>query len=1101
MSAPVLSEPAQLCDLLGLPFTAEQLAAATAPLGPGLVVAGAGSGKTSVMAARVVWLVGSGQVAPEQVLGLTFTNKAATELTHRIRTALADAGLAGPGVGQAGGPDAQPSSESGAPTGEPVVSTYHAFAGRLVADYGLRVGVEPHARLLADATRFQLAARVLRRYPGPVRHLTTGVSYLVGDLISLEAEMSEHLVTPDDVLAWDAGWIAQLEKACAGYEGFKNVKTHCDALTKMAGAARKRQELSELVRAYRAAKRELDALDFGDQVATAALLAETVPEVGVAERAAASVVLLDEYQDTSVAQRRMLVGLFGGGHPVTAVGDPCQAIYGWRGASVSNLECFPTHFPESGGTPASTYELGVNMRSGGRLLTLANRVAEALRLRHPVVTLRAPAEKAELGDTLVALHETWAQEAEWVAKQVRAQVDAGTAPGECAVLVRARRDFGDLHAALVQEGLPVEVVGLGGLLAMPEVADLVATLELIDDPTANAAVLRLLTGPRWRLGARDLAALGRRAQRLLTVPADEVDLPDVATPAENEGPDPDAALEEAVAGVDPCDVVALIDAVDRPGAALSPEATRRVQQLSAELRLLRRSRDEPLLDLMHRVIDLTGLGVELAASPEAVAGRRAETLAAFLDVAAEFADLDGGASLTSFLAFLGAAEEHDRGLDAVTPSGSDAVQLLTAHRAKGLEWDVVVCPDLTRSVFPVTANRDRWTSTAASLPSPLRGDADDQPGLLGLDKDGVKAYEAACYEHLEREERRLAYVAFTRARKVLIGSSHWWGPTQRKPRGPSPFLDELRDHALAGAGEVAMWAEPPVEESNPWLVERPDYTWPAPYDEESYRRRESASTAVRERIAALREGTDVAAAAAATSGSSPAALTPVERDELARLDVEMELLLAEERRARHPDRTVPLPAALSTSQLLRLSTDPAGLARDLARPMPRPPAPAARRGTRFHAWVETLFEQRPLLGPDELPGAEDDALGDSSDLATLQAAFLASPYAERRPHAVEAPFALPLADRVLRGRIDAVYDLGAGRWEVVDWKTGREDADPLQLAVYRLAWARLVGVEVEQVDAAFLYVATNRVVRHDNLPGEAELAALLAGVRPEGSLP
>ena len=115
---------------------------------------------------------------------------------------------------------------------------------------------------------------------------------------------------------------------------------------------------------------------------------------------------------------------------------------------------------------------------------------------------------------------------------------------------------------------------------------------------------------------------------------------------------------------------------------------------------LREHRDEPLLDLAHRVIEVTGLDVELSASPEGLAARRRESLSAFLDVVAEFTDLDGESSLSAFLAFLRAADVHERGLDTVAPSGSDAVQLMTVHRAKGLEWDVVICPDLTERVFP-----------------------------------------------------------------------------------------------------------------------------------------------------------------------------------------------------------------------------------------------------------------------------------------------------------------------------------------------------------------------------------------------------------------
>ena len=203
----------------------------------------------------------------------------------------------------------------------------------------------------------------------------------------------------------------------------------------------------------------------------------------------------------------MLAALFAGGHPVTAVGDPCQAIYGWRGASVSNLDGFPTHFPRADGSPAATYSLAVNQRSGGRLLHLANRLTTAVRARHRVVELQPPPGREDLGDTVLALHETYPQELAWLAGRIAGLVEGGVAPGECAVLVRVRSDFPALRDALTAAGLPVEVVGLGGLLALPEIRDLVSVLQVMADPTANAVLVRLLSGPRWRLGLRDIAAL------------------------------------------------------------------------------------------------------------------------------------------------------------------------------------------------------------------------------------------------------------------------------------------------------------------------------------------------------------------------------------------------------------------------------------------------------------------------------------------------------------------------------------------------------------------------------------------------------------------
>src|SRR4051794_8842738 len=425
-----INRPDQLKELLGIPFTLEQTACITAPPAPQVIVAGAGSGKTTVMAARVVWLVGTGQVAPEQVLGLTFTNKAAGELAERVRKALIKAGVTDPDT-----------IDPDNPPGEPVISTYHAFAGRLLTDHGLRIGLEPTSRLLADATRYQLAARVLREAPGPYPALTRSFADLVGDLLTLDAELAEHLVAPEDLRAHDAELLRSLQGAKL---------TNAD-LRKVPEAAAARRELAELVGRYRAAKRERDLLDFGDQIALSARLAGA-PEVGRILRDEFRVVLLDEYQDTSVAQRVLLAGLFGGGtgHPVTAVGDPCQAIYGWRGASVANLDDFPEHFPARDGSPARRYSLSENRRSGGRLLDFANTLAAPLRARHEGVEALRPAPGAERdGVVRCALLPTQEAETGWLADSIRHLVHTGTPPGEIAVLCRTAGHFADIHAALV----------------------------------------------------------------------------------------------------------------------------------------------------------------------------------------------------------------------------------------------------------------------------------------------------------------------------------------------------------------------------------------------------------------------------------------------------------------------------------------------------------------------------------------------------------------------------------------------------------------------------------------------------------------------------
>ncbi|MFC8036322.1 UvrD-helicase domain-containing protein [Streptomyces griseoincarnatus] len=1171
-----ISRPDQLKELLGIPFTPEQTACIIAPPAPQVIVAGAGSGKTTVMAARVVWLVGTGQVAPEQVLGLTFTNKAAGELTERVRTALIKAGVTDPDPLPS--PGHHPSttalrtgpspSDPDNPPGEPVISTYHAFAGRLLTDHGLRIGLEPTSRLLADATRYQLAARVLREAPGLYPALTRSFPDLVGDLLTLDAELSEHLVRPEDVRAHDAELLRALE----------NAKLSNADLRKVPEAAAARRELAELVQRYRRAKRERDLFDFGDQIALSARLAG-LPEVGRVLRDEFRVVLLDEYQDTSVAQRVLLSGLFGGGtgHPVTAVGDPCQAIYGWRGASVANLDDFPEHFPHADGRPATRQSLSENRRSGGRLLDLANGLAEPLRAMHAGVEALRPAPGAERdGIVRCALLRTHAEEIDWLADSIAHLVNTGKAPGEIAVLCRTATDFGEIQAALVARDVPVEVVGLSGLLHLPEIADLVAVCEVLQDPGANASLVRLLTGPRWRIGPRDLALLGRRARRLVSHA--RVDGDD----------DPDRRLAEAVEGVDPAEVISLADALDTfletplegggddDGLPFSPDARVRFARLAAELRDLRRSLSDPLMDVLHRVLAVTGLEVELSASPHALAARRRETLSNFLDVAASFASGDNEATLLAFLGFLRTAAQYEKGLDNALPGGENTVKVLTAHKSKGLEWDVVAVPGLVTGAFPSDRGREKWTAQGKVLPHALRGDADTLPDVPSWDSRGLKAFHEAMKEHQHTEELRLGYVTFTRPRSLLLGSGHWWGPSQKKPRGPSEFLLALHDHCAAGHGEIEAWAEEPEEdEENPALRQAGDVqAWPLPLDDAALARRRAAAATVLAHLDRLAADPHGAAAvhdpgahddpdwppppddeepypedhaddpypqepgavdaadwdslpterpvvphqATAPDESAPsrpdlpapaeAPLTPEEARTVASWDRDLDALTGELLRARDTVTEVRLPASLTASQLLRLADDPDGFARELARPMPRPPQPAARRGTRFHAWVEARFEELtlPMLDPDELPGA-DAEIADERDLEELKEAFERTEYAHRTPYRVEAPFQLSIAGRVVRGRIDAVYrhegaeDGDAVTYEIVDWKTGRgRTADPLQLAVYRLAWAEQQGVPLESVTAAFLYVRTGEVVRPERLPGRAELERLLLD-EPDAEIP
>jgi DNA helicase-2/ATP-dependent DNA helicase PcrA len=1067
-----IRSPADLRSVMRADYdvSEQQWAAISAPLEPAVVVAGAGSGKTSLMAARVVYLVVTGQVTPDQVLGLTFTTKAAGELRSRIRDALDAAGFARGGVA------GRVTEDGEEEVLEPMVATYHAYAASLLTEHGLRIGHEPDTRVIADAARYQLAGRVIDRYTRPVQALSDSPPHVIQWLLSLDGAMAEHLVEIDDVRAFDQRESELFAAQLTGGDRDKVVESFA-----------KRGELLGLVEHYRRQKRDLGLMDFSDQIALAARLAAEHPMVGELEREKYPIVLLDEYQDTSVAQALMLSRLFSGpdattgrGHAVSAVGDPNQAIYGWRGASVSNILRFGEDFPGPATGPREqsvpTYPLTVNRRSDTRILDVANLLARPLLDGFAQVQPLEPG-RDDPGEVQVAVHETYADELVWLAERVhethRADPDSGWR--EIGVLVRDNAHAADVFDALTSRGIPVEIVGLKGLLRLPEVAEVLATLTLVHDLSANSELIALLTGPRWAIGPRDLALLGQRARAL----AD-------ARPGRAEPGTLDEDLARAVGGTDPTEVVSLTDALDDPGELPYSAAGRaRFALLSAELRQLRSHASESLLELVRRIIDTCGIDVELASSVSDAARARRENLDLFVKAVAEFQAVDGAVTLPSLLAWL-EAELDGEGLDVATPTPADSVKLLTVHRAKGLEWDSVFIVGACEGRFPHTTSRGIWPTRQEFLPTPLRGDERDLPTLSGHDAAALKAFRERTKQHEATEELRLGYVAFTRARHALVVSSYLWKEDRKTPLGPSPYQVLVCDLLGDWGEQPHSWRDkPPRGALNP-LAERVRETpWPVTEQTAEALRRLDAA----ERVLALLD-----------SGPEADQAEPPEPDlvhaaAVGDWDDTLERLLAEARREQSPMVEVPLPPSLSATALARLRDDPDVFAAELARPMPRQPAPSARLGTRFHEWVERRLGQPDLIDPDELPGRADAEIDDYADLRALIAAFEQGPFGHRQPHLTEAPFALVLGGQVVRGRIDAIYRDGdqADRWLVVDWKTARaETADPLQLAIYRIAWADLAGVPVERVRAAFYYVRSGHLDEPADLPDRTALERLVS---------
>ena len=1105
--------------------TEEQRAIIEAPLEPVLVVAGAGSGKTETMAARVVYLVANGLVEPDQVLGLTFTRKAAGELRERVTVRLRHLDRVLPG---------SVTAQGALDLVRPTISTYNSYAASLVGDHVLRIGIEPGARVLGEAAQWQLASDVVEHW-GEDLATDAAVSTVVAAVRSLDGALNEHVLTPDEARRRIRDLIDTITETPAG----DRPRAPYAKVIALVDSLEERLRVLDVVDAYRRRKRSEEALDFGDQVALAERLAREVPAVRDGERARFRVVLLDEYQDTSVVQARLLHQLFDDGHPVMAVGDPQQSIYGWRGASAGGLERFRDEFrrsAESGSSArARRLTLSVSWRNDQAVLDVANAVSAELRTAGHAVgdpPLRArPAAGA--GEVRAHYAENEAAEAaaiaEFVAARWRPSSRRGgqvTSPVTAAVLCRKRAQFSAIREALRARGIPVEVVGLGGLLTSPEVTDLVAALQAAHDPSRGDALMRLLTGPRLRLGAADLHALADWSSEL------------VGARSGSSGLEGDVVDDRSI--VDALEDLPRSGWTSRQGRTLSAAAHERLADLATALRLLREHAYLSLPELVAEAERLLRLDIEVSARPGLGAGRGRANLDAFRGVAADFAGDSPLPTLGAFLAWLEAAEREERGLDRpVADPDPDAVQLITVHGAKGLEWDVVVVAGLSDGVFPAirtlgaSGPRDSgWLTGLGTLPYPLRGDAGDLPVFAYRDAGSPKELELRREQfvvdagaHQLREERRLAYVAVTRARHhLLLTGSYWRDATTAHPA--ALFLSELVEAGLVVAdgnldGPTEARPEPPSGADLP--------RWPRP-DAPGGRRDalERAADAVRTRL-----GTTTVLVGA--GGSDAAGVDERTRDVV--------LLLEERRRRATPDPGVELPAHLSASAVVRLAADPQAFAGALRRPVPLEPSPQARRGTRFHAWVESHFAAPALVDLEDLPGSDDDADLPTADDRSLRESFLRSPWADRVPVSVEVDIETPVAGYVLRSRIDAVFPdpdaptlpsaavpsaavppgsvpsaavpsgsvrsapvpSGTGTTRrpvvVVDWKTGRPPADPeamrareLQLAVYRLAWSRWTGTPLEHVRAAFFYVAAGETVYPQRLLDEQEIEAFLTAV-------
>lgn len=1075
------------------PYQRAVISIETNPLAPAVVIAGAGSGKTETMAARVIYLVANGFVQPENILGLTFTKKAAGELSHRIRKRLRQL------------KEAQLIAHDLAINVQ--VMTYHSYAALLLNNYGLREGIETNGTPMGEAASWQLAAHIVREYDDPEFTNTLKFSTIVERVSDLAKLMLEHDVSGETINAYDEKVMEEIIAIDSRSGGRSN-----DDARKTAQVLRQRKDIVAMAERLIAARQEGENLTFDDQMYWAAKLACSNPDVGAHERATFSVVLLDEYQDTSQSQIRMLSSLFGNGHPVMAVGDPYQAIYGWRGASAGTITSFHHDFPisspepfhhEKGADEGRVFSLPTTFRNDHAILDFANLITDHIKSEEQSAQWKssqieverlAPRDGAGAGFITLCARPSIQEEAQAIAEYIaphwknplRAVPEDKSAPKSFAVLVRRRAQISAIDAALRAAGIPVQIVGSSGLIYLPEVADIYSLMQVLVNPDAGAALMRYLTGPRLALGARDIAALGafsRDRNRALEKEAKS----DIASLVL--GKSDVAEADDRFSG-------SLIDALDEiekaPRENFSDEGFARLRECAQDFRRLRSHAARSITDFIYEIEDYLHLETQVMVQDHSPHARR--NIDRFIEEAAQF-ERSGG-TVTEFLEWLDVTSERESGLKIGSVEvREDVVQIMTVHTSKGAEWDLVCIPGLAEESFPSEyRSGEHWLGTESHIPFELRGDGKQLPpmSLDSIDNNTalakrVNAFKDLCKAESRLEELRLAYVAVTRARTHLYLSTSWWRDGEESKDVSDIFAWALEQAPHLGAAVDIDGDQPPRRSPKPEDFPEQTATWPI--DHLGNRR-----TAFENALALIAESEPIDLAIAGSTTDSFSTDVQI----LARSWIDdMQALLLERENQQEGRLEIELPLRVSTSTLIRLHEDPQELALAIRRPMPRVIDEYAKRGTAFHTWIEKHFGASTLFDDDDLDFV--DALEEDQKLEDLKKSWLSSEWAVKTPFKIEEGFEAIVGGILIRGRIDAIYKYGDGddvRYEVVDWKTGSKtlgQSAAVQLAMYRLAWSRRAGVALEQVSAAFHYVPTGVTDRRSDLMGEDELIALIRG--------
>lgn len=1072
--------------------TLEQQKVIEHPLGEAvLVVAGAGSGKTETMSNRVIWLVANDLAQPEEILGLTFTRKAAGELAERVQRRLLTFVELASAAAMRGELNSLQKQRIALLRHKldnsmelPEVSTYNSFAVGVVQEFGAGAGISSEMSLIDEATAWNLAREVIIGSDDPeLYEQDLGVSQLIEYVLKLDREVHEHLTSFNRVAVETTRFlrVTDLPYNDKTLQTGAHGKVYSD-VTSFAAGVGKTALIARLAKKFAAEKRHRGLLEFSDQVSLALETIRHSPTAKMILCRRNPVVLLDEVQDTSVGQTKLLSEVYAG-NSVMAVGDPHQSIYGWRGASSASLSGFHRAFNKPSVTPV-TLTLSTSWRNAKIILEAANHLAAPLRAETAIHVPELRARPGATEGTLSAsYHETIDDEREhiagWVLNQRETYIQQHGTPPTISVIFRQRKYMGPIAAALTSLGVPNQIIGLGGLLSTPEVIDIVSTLRCLWYADAGNELVRILNGPRFAIGVADIQSLqylGRwfNGRDHTQHRVDEAELADLGV------------LELSD------NRLTLLDALDKvPEVASTHPACRsmtelghtRLKEAALMLRELRGLIGSGIPDLIRAIEYELRLDIELEAHEMPRVAERSSARAnidTFVEVVSNFLAVDGQSTLRSVLQWLERSEQDDSFNEHVPPAQPGTVQLITAHSAKGLEWDIVAVPHLTGQDFPASPRSLRGWLSSGSLPDSCRGDAATRPELrwelASTQKDlleRVGAYRDELREVFAAEERRLIYVAVTRAKTCLLLTGFYWSD-RKKQSVPSEYLEELAEAGMIdGVATKSLFIERPVTHSETIL------TWPL---DPLGTRRDQVTRAGAEVHNLMR-------------GEPENAVEPFKN-----IDPTVKLLLQERQQLESQSlKPALLGSRINASVFHEYISNPDKAILNSMRPVPSQPYRGTRIGNLFHEWVETRTTT-PIGTMRSLEGFEEArqvlSAQDQQHLDMLIDNFERSRWAPLQPLEVELEISMPFADRRVVCKLDAVFER-EGRREIVDWKTGRpplsnaERQERLfQLDIYRLAYARYAGLTPTSIDVSLFYVRDNIEIAGEEFRDLQELESL-----------